>query len=232
MSHRSIPLSLAMKLIVLVALNLALLRTGPFIPQSPPFLFALVALDLVVVQSVILGWPLRAFHYAFLVFGFLASSALTAWAFFNAPPGRAGSLRIVETLVRAFQDASGNPSRKLDSAEGELLGVAERCVTSTLGLLPAWAVAFWVARRQRRRGPGPDHQGRRLARFLQGALIGLAVLVVVFSVSDALGPGPPAPHTAASRARRLVLAFVPLAVGTVTSLLKDRRGSERPAGPP
>ena len=66
----------AMKLVALSALNLALLRAASFLPEFPPALFALVMLDLLLVQCVILGHPLRVFHYTFLVAGLVASFTL------------------------------------------------------------------------------------------------------------------------------------------------------------
>jgi hypothetical protein len=68
-----------MKIIALIALNLALVIRSPYLPQSPPLLFALVMLDLVLVQSAILGRPLRAFHYTFLVVGLTVGSTPCTW---------------------------------------------------------------------------------------------------------------------------------------------------------
>ena len=109
-SAKAVPLSLAMKHVALIALNLALLRVCPFILQSPPLLFALVMLDLVLAPAVILGRPLHAFHYTFFAVGLAASIGLSVIAFANAPPGgRVGSLGILEPLVGVYRDRRGSP---------------------------------------------------------------------------------------------------------------------------
>jgi hypothetical protein len=74
--NQGVPLSLLMKLVALIALDLAFLRVQPFLPQSPLQLFALVMLDLVMIQYFILGRRLGAFHYTFLIVGLVASLAL------------------------------------------------------------------------------------------------------------------------------------------------------------
>jgi hypothetical protein len=215
-----------MKLIALIALNPAVLLRSPYLPQSAPLLFALAMLDLVLVQSVILGRPLRAFHDTFLVVGLVASIALTVFAYFNAPPDKIGSLRILETGVGAYRKITGTPPWNRRSLE--YLAIAERCVTSTLGVLLAWAAGLWVARRVKRRPPRPDSPVRRVASFFQGALIGLGVFTAIAFMVDYLVPGPPAPHTPGPHVRWLGSAICALAGGTAVLLLKSRRDPEEP----
>jgi hypothetical protein len=64
-SKQGVSLSLLMKLVALIALDLAVLRVQPYRLQSPLFLFALVTLDLVIIQTFILGHRLGPFHTHF-----------------------------------------------------------------------------------------------------------------------------------------------------------------------
>src|SRR5690349_16445659 len=75
-SSRGVPLSLLMKLVALIALDLAFLRVQLSRLQFPPFLFALAALDVVTIQYFILGRRLGPFHHAFLIIGLVATLAL------------------------------------------------------------------------------------------------------------------------------------------------------------
>ncbi len=55
-----------MKLIAIIALNLAVLRLVPEMRAGfPQCVFAIVMINLLLVQIVALGRPLRAFHYTF-----------------------------------------------------------------------------------------------------------------------------------------------------------------------
>jgi hypothetical protein len=225
MPDKSIPLSLLMKFIALIALNLALLRVGPFLPEIPVFFFALVMLDLVLVQSIILGRPLRAFHYTFLVVGLVASIALTGLSYV-IPPGRNGSLRILETLIGAYRRITGD--LRWDPSFNDILASAERCLTSTLGLLVAWGAGLWVARRQ----PRLSGRGRCVASFFQGTLIGLGAFMAISFTLNFLGAVPPAPHTPGQNARLLGLVICPLFGGLAVVLLKGQRDPEGPINRP
>ena len=226
--NKGVPLSLVMKLMVLIALNLALLRAGPFLPQSPPLLFALVMLDLVLFEAVILGRSLRAFHYTFLVVGLVASIALNEFA--NAPPRKEGSLRILETLIGAYQEIADIPPWNRQPVEDFV--IAERCVTSTLGLLLAWAARLWVARLMRRRQPRSGNLGRRIAAFFQGALIGVGVFMAIAFTLDNIGRGQPALHAPRPYAVWLGLAIFSLLGGTAVLLLRSQRDTEGPVNRP
>ena len=125
MSNQGISLSLLMKLVALIALDLAFLRVQPYRLQSPLFLFALVTLDLVIIQTFILGRRIGPFHYTFLIVGLVASS-------------------ILHTFCNdgLFHGITGTPTSRQSPGS---LAIADRCVTSTLGLLLAWATGLWVA---------------------------------------------------------------------------------------
>src|SRR5262249_43101554 len=116
------PLSLVMKLVALIALDLAFLRVQPSrLLQSPPFLFALVALDVITIQFFILGRRLGPFHHAFLIIGLVASLALHT--FFHDG---------------VFHGITGTPTNR--PSPGSL--IADRYITSTLGLLLAWSASL------------------------------------------------------------------------------------------
>jgi hypothetical protein len=99
-----------MKFTALVALNLAALRALPMIPECPPFLFPVVALDIVLVQTVALGRPLRAFHYTCLIVGLLSTALITALAFSRYPVINPHPL---ESLVYWHRAARGGDADRL-----------------------------------------------------------------------------------------------------------------------
>jgi len=156
-----------MKLVALIALDLAFLRVQPFLPQSPLQLFALVMLDLVVIQYFILGRRLGAFHYTFLIVGLVASLALHTLCYNGL-----------------YHRITRNPTWL------GYLAIADRCVTSTLGLLLAWVAGLRTARLVRSREPRPGRLCRRIASFFQGALIGLGVFTVIVVTLNYLGQTP------------------------------------------
>jgi hypothetical protein len=101
-SSPGITLSLLMKLVALIALDLFFLRVHPFLPQSPLQLFALVMLDLVIIQYFILGRRLGAFYYTFVIVGLVASMALHTLSL--------NSLHVLETLIGLCQQITGTPT--------------------------------------------------------------------------------------------------------------------------
>jgi hypothetical protein len=213
-SSQGVSLSLLMKLVALIALDLAFLRFQPFLPQSPLLLLALVTLDLIIIQYFILGRPLGTFHYTFLIVGLVASLSLHTFSF--------NSLHILETLIGLCQ----NPTWKLQPLES--LAIADRCLTSTLVLLLAWAAGLWVASQVRLRQPRLGRRSRRIASFLQGALIGLGVFTVMVITLNYLGQAP-APRLSSSQYVGLLgmgLAICPLLGGTAVILLRSRRDPE------
>jgi hypothetical protein len=198
--NQGVPLSLLMKLVALIALDLAFLRVQPFLPQSPLQLFALVMLDLVIIQYFILGRRLGAFHYTFLIVGLVASLALHTLC----------SNGLYHRITR-------NPTWV------GYVGIADRCITSILGLLLAWTAGLWAARLVRSREPRPDRLSRRIASFFQGALIGLGVFTVIVVTLNYLGKTPAllSPGQFVSLLG-LGLAICPLLGGIAVLLLKSQ----------
>jgi hypothetical protein len=79
MSGQRVTIALMMKFTALVALNLALLLpVADRARESPVICFMLAALNLVVIQAVLLGRPLQTSHHTFLAVGTISSIALTA----------------------------------------------------------------------------------------------------------------------------------------------------------
>src|SRR5690348_13322466 len=103
-SKQGFRLSLLMKLVALVALDMAFLRARPFLDllQSCAVLFALVMLDLVIIQYFILGRRLGAFHCTFLVVGLVASFSLDTFC--------AGSWNILTTSIGPYLSAPRHPA--------------------------------------------------------------------------------------------------------------------------
>jgi hypothetical protein len=170
MSERNVSIALLMKLTALAAVNLGLFVFADMRPmvsplETAPGFFIVAALNLVIVQSVILGRPLGAFHFTFLVVGTLASIVVT-FLTIGLTRGRSEwSLGILESL---------NASHLL----GEYLPFADRLLTSALGVLAAWGAAEFVAGRARQRRNRPGPWARWVAAVFQGAVIGLGVLTL------------------------------------------------------
>ncbi len=207
MSKQGISLALLMKMVALIALDLAFLRVQPYRLESPLFLFALVTLDLVIIQTFILGRRIGPFQYTFLIVGLLAS--LTLHTFFNNG---------------LFHGITGTPTSRQPPGP---LAIADRCLTSTLGLLLAWATGLWVARRP------PSRRRGRIMSFFQGAVIGLGVFTVILVAFNYSGQVP-ALLTPGQFARLLALglAICPLLGGTAASLLRSERDFEGPVNRP
>jgi hypothetical protein len=217
-SSQGVSLSLLMNLVAVIALDLFFLRVHPFLPQSPLQLFALAMLDLVIIQYFILRRRLGSFHYTFLIVGLVASLVLHSLSF--------NSVHALETFIRLYQEISGGPTWKRKSLG--YLAIADRCVTSTLVLLLAWAGGLWVARQVRRRQARPGRRCRRIASFFQGALIGLGVFTVILITLNYLGQEQ-APRFSPGQyvgLLRLGLTICTLLGGTAVMLLGSRRDTE------
>jgi hypothetical protein len=78
MSAGRLSLALLMKITALVAIDLALIGSDIWLLGFPVFLFLVVALNLVIAQGVILGRPLHAFHFTFLLVSTIFSIAILA----------------------------------------------------------------------------------------------------------------------------------------------------------
>lgn len=204
MSGRSVSIAFGMKLTALVALNLAALRLVPFTPQSPPLLLALVTLNIVIVQTLLLRRALGAFHYTFIVVGLVSTLATSVLVYVRQPGPNVGSLHVLETLLRWYREVRGDRRKnvRIDLALIE----AERCVTSTLSLLPAWGAGLLAV--------GLERRGWRIKVFFGGAVIGIAVLVLATTLS-AMMWGVPAPQSTRWYAHVVATAACPLLGGLV-----------------
>jgi hypothetical protein len=90
MAAQRVTIALIMKFTAQVALNLALLPpVADRAPESPVICFMLVALNLVAIQAVLLGRPLRTFHHTFLAVGTVSSIALTVLSYAWTSPWKA-----------------------------------------------------------------------------------------------------------------------------------------------
>lgn len=197
MSGGRVSIAGVMKLTAIIALNLAVLRVVPvMLADAPPFLFAIVVLDLVLVQAAGFGRPLRAFHYTFLIVGVVSTGVITALAFRQSNPAP-GSLHILETAIQHHRAVRGqNRVISLD-IEFPMLAAAERWVTCILGLLPAWAAAVLASWSMRRGCRRKSEWGRSVAAFLKGALIGFGLFSLGATLAySCFGPWSPDPHTA------------------------------------
>jgi hypothetical protein len=227
MSGKGVSIAFVMKLTALIALNLAMLVEAPWIPESPPVLFAVVMLDLVIVQVLILGRPLRAFHYTFFFVGALSCAVVTVLAFLRASGPNVGSLHVIETLIRWSREIQGG--RKGFVGQRELGAIAryERWVTCTLSLLPAWGVGWLAARWVRLRGGPTTGWVRGLKAFAQGVVIGFFVLTLGTTLS-AIVWGPPRPDSFRSGLHVAALVLCPVlgGLGVWSAGASKRTGSE------
>src|SRR4051812_31545584 len=96
-----------MKLTAIIALNLTVLRLVPEMRIGfPTSVFAIVMINLLLVQTVALGQRLRAFHYTFLIVGFISTGVTIALAFTISSPVP-GSLRILEAAIQHYRAVRG-----------------------------------------------------------------------------------------------------------------------------
>jgi hypothetical protein len=99
LSSKQFSIAVVMRLTAIIAVNLAVLRLVPDVGIAfPRFVFAIVMANLLLAQTFVLSRPLRAFHYTFLIIGFLWIGVIIPLAFrkFSPVPG---SLRILEPLA-------------------------------------------------------------------------------------------------------------------------------------
>lgn len=154
-SRHGFRLSLLMKLVALIALNMAFLRARSFLDLLQcDVLFALVMMNLAVVQYFILGRRLGAFHCTFLVVGLVASLALSTFC--------GGSWGVLRASIGPYLRIPGRPGRAATALQN--VGIADRCLTSLLVLVLAWAAGLWMASASRRQ-PGPGLLDRPITSF-------------------------------------------------------------------
>ena len=145
-----------MKLVALIALDMAFLRAHPFLVllQSCNKLFVFVMLDLVIIQYFILGRRLGAFHCTFLVVGLIASLTLHTFC--------GDSWGILRTSIGLYLGTPGLSAWTPKSLR--YLWIGDRCLTSILVLLLSWAAGLWMALASRRQS-GPGMRDRDITSF-------------------------------------------------------------------
>ncbi len=187
MSVKPSSLSAWMKLVVLLALDLALFQGVYWLLMVPFVTFLLLALNVVVIRTAIRGRGPGAFDAAFLMIGaayFVAATAMEASA---ARAGRFSSLGILQGLIDLYRVISGD-TRVFRFNHPAAFVAAERLATTTLGLVLAVAaglLASWYVRRRPGRGLAT------MAGTLQGAILGLAAFTMVAVILAALWDQPP-----------------------------------------
>ena len=129
-----------MKLTAIIALNLAVLRLVPEMRIGfPTSVFAIVMINLLLVQTVALGRRLRAFHYTFLIVGFISTGVIIALVFtISRPvPGSLAFWRPRSSITGLSEGKSGHFAAHRVPDAPHSRGVA----SVPTGVLPAWAAA-------------------------------------------------------------------------------------------
>ena len=147
-----------------------------------------------------------------------ASTELKGQALFDLKDEAQFEAASMPATMQAFvNEASGALSSRQSPGS---LAIADRCVTSTLGLLLAWASGLWWARL-------PIRLPWRITSFFQGAMIGLGVFTVVLVTFNYSGQAQLS-FTPGQFVCLLVLglAICPLLGGTAVFLLRSQRDSE------
>ncbi len=238
MNGRRLSIAVVMKLTAIIAFNLAVLRLVPEMRAGfPPCVFAIVMINLLLVQIVALGRPLRAFHHTFLIVGLLSTGVLIALAFTESSPVP-GSLRILEAAILHYRAVRGKSRVISPLIEFPMLPTAEAWLACILGLLPAWAAAVLASWSMRRRFRLTSKWSRIVAALLKGALIGFGFFCLgVILANSFFGPWHLDPQTARAAwyVQWVCLVTCPLlggmAVATLTQLRLRKHEGEK-TGPP
>jgi hypothetical protein len=161
-----------MRFSALVALNLAVVRIAPVVVREPVFLLGLVALNVVLVQAVVLGRPLGGFHYTFMLIGIVLISVISM----SGPSAR---LRMTQRCLRIVDEP-----RRWFGFEHPLvlsvdLRVAEPVLVDLFSIVPAWVGGVVVSRFLRRRNRPFGQVPQGIMAVFQGMVIGLGFLIVV-----------------------------------------------------
>lgn len=187
MSVKPSSLSAWMKLVALMALDLALFQGVYRILLVPFVAFLLVALNVVVIRTALRGRGPGAFDAGFLVVGgayFVAATALM-WP----RPGRPfGSLGILQGGINLYRKVSGD-LRIFRFNNTAFFGMAEHIATTCLGLAMATVAGLLVAGFVRR---WPGRGVAMLAGVLQGAILGLGGFTLAVFLLAWLAPSTPA----------------------------------------
>ena len=226
MSSKPFSIAVVMKLTAIIALNLAVLRLVPEMRAGfPPCVFAIVMINLLLVQIVALGRPLRAFHHTFLIVGLLSTGVLIALAFTESSPVP-GSLRILEAAIQHYRAVRGESRVISPLIEFPMLRTAEAWLACILGLLPAWAAAVLASWSMRRGFRLTSEWSRIVAAFLKGALIGLGFFCLGVTLAYSFfGPWNLDPQTARAAwyVQWVCLVTCPLLGGMAVATLPQLR---------
>lgn len=233
MDSRRSTISVLMGIVLLTAIDLAMLRMVPtelLRPPPPILLFAFVALNLMVVQAVILRRPLRPRQATFLVVGLAYFVGLTAYTVIYSPGVGRNHLAplYLEFGLRLYRLITGDYQVfRLNNSAWFLQ--LELIVANAVGFLVAWGSGVGIERVLRGR------PGRRMARlilavgdFFAGAVIGLFFQTLVVSLARIAGwsPEPPPKFLMVS------LSTMSIVLGGATMTILRRRRRARPARPP
>lgn len=195
MEPRGTTISVGMKLVVLAAVDLAMLRGLPesFLRSPAPImLYFFVAWNLVVIQGVVLRRPIRAWQATFLVVGLAYFVALTAYTVSNSrAPGTFQAPMYLEAGIRAYRRVTGD-YRVFRFNNSAWFFRLEAVVANLVGLLVAWLSGILVERALRRPERPLARGLRAVGDFLAGAMIGLFVhMIVAMGLHAVLPERPP-----------------------------------------
>jgi hypothetical protein len=209
-------LSGVMRLVGVLAIDMALLPIIASFAFIPFLLFVLIALNVVLVQAFVVGRPLRARDYIFLGAGtayFILISMMPPLTLTS------GMVRIVNLTIEWFSVVTDSEWlwRFVHSSWLEL---STRLVASVVGLLVAWLAGRLVERQlQRRERQSGEGVPTSVVPVFQGAVIGLG-LAAVGIMMLAFFPGS---HTAFWYALRVALV-APILGGLAGWFVSQARG--------
>lgn len=222
MASGRVSLALIMRLTVLVALNLALLRDLAWMLRVPVFFFIVAAINVVLVQAVVLGRPLGVFHAAFLILGTVFAIVSNVLIGLDPRPGTGPSL-VLGTLIQGYR-AITDDDRFSQFTNSPTSWEADCWVLNLLGLSLAWAGGQNAARVPRRRGPRSRGWDGDATAFFQGAVIGFGLFSIGTVIHSSIRPDLPIPQTFRWYAHRVGMAASPILAGfAVLYLSRSRR---------
>jgi hypothetical protein len=225
-SSKRFSIAVVMKLTAIIALNFAVLRLVPEMRAGfPTSVFAIVMINLLLVQAVALGLPLRVFHFTFLIVGFISCGVTIALVFTISRPVP-GSLRILEAAIQHYRSVGGQSRVISPLIEFPMLRTAEAWLACILGLLPAWAAAVLASWSMRRRFRLTSEWCRIVAAFLKGALIGFGFFCLGVTLANSFfGPWHLDPQTARAAwyVQWVCLVTCPLLGGMAVATLPQLR---------
>ena len=217
-SESGVSIAAIMKITALAAINLAMFAGVFTVLAVPVVLFFLVMLDLVVIQSAILGRPLRTAHYLFLILGLATSIAATVFVGGVLPA-------IVVTIQRWLVEHHTLPGAvSLAHALRTVRFSGGMELSMTVGVLTVCATAAIsrsIARSMDRSDPSASLWIQRLTLFVQGAILGLAIYGLVLVFMQLLGWNPDG-HAGGRLLLGLGAATFPIVGGTLVVSCRPR----------